>query len=36
VLLDLNNPVFQDDLLNLEKEEALRVLVTLRKIKKLG
>jgi hypothetical protein len=36
VLLDLNNPVFQDDLLNLEKEEALRVLVTLRKIKKPG
>jgi hypothetical protein len=35
VLLDLNNPIFQDDLLSLDKEEAGRVLATLRKIKKL-
>jgi hypothetical protein len=35
VLLDLNNPVFQDDLLGLSKEEAARVLAALRKIKKL-
>ncbi len=35
VLLDLNNPVFQDDLLSLSKEEAARVLAVLRKIKKL-
>jgi hypothetical protein len=36
VLLDLNNPIFQDDLLSLEKEEAGRVLATLREIKKLA
>lgn len=36
VLLDLNNPIFQDDLLGLEKEDAGRVLATLRKIKKLA
>lgn len=35
VLLDLNNPVFQDDLLGLGKEDAARVLAALRKIKKL-
>ena len=36
VLLDLNNPIFQDDLLSLERDEAGRVLATLRKIKKLA
>lgn len=35
VLPDLNNPVFQDDLSGLSKEEAARVLAALRKIKKL-
>ena len=35
VLLDLNNPVFQDDLFNLEKGDALRILETLKKIKSL-
>jgi hypothetical protein len=35
VLLDLNNPIFQDDLLSLAKEDAVRVLAVLRKIKKL-
>ena len=35
VLLDLNNPVFQDDLFNLEKEDTLRILETLKKIKSL-
>jgi len=35
VLLDLNNPIFQDDLLGLAKEDAGRVLAALRKIKKL-
>ena len=35
VLLDLNNPVFQDDLLGLSKEDASRVLAALRKIRKL-
>ena len=34
-LLDLNNPVFQDDLFNLEKGDALRILETLKKIKSL-
>ena len=34
VLLDLNNPVFQDDLLSLGKDEAMRVLGALRKINK--
>ena len=32
VLLDLNNPVFQEGWFSLEKEEALAVLATLRKI----
>ncbi len=36
VLLDLNNPVFQDDLLSLGREHALRILAALRKIKKLS
>jgi hypothetical protein len=35
VLLDLNNPIFQDDLLSLEKDEAGRVLATLRRLRKL-
>ncbi len=35
VLLDLNNSVFQYDLFRLEKEEALRVLATLRSVRKL-
>ena len=36
VLLDLNAPTFQEDLLSLKKEDALRVLGTLRKIKQLS
>lgn len=36
VFLDLNNPVFQEDLLGLQKEDALRMLGTLQKIKKLS
>jgi hypothetical protein len=36
VLLDLNAPIFQEDLLRLKKEDALRVLGTLRKIKQLS
>ncbi len=36
VLLDLNNPVFQDDLFKLEKGDALRILDTLKKIKSLS
>ncbi len=35
VLLDLNNPVFQDDLFGLEKDEASRVLATLQRVRKL-
>lgn len=35
VLLDLNNPIFQDDLSGLAKEDAGRVLAALRKIRKL-
>ena len=35
VLLDLNNPTFQDDLLGLEKGDAGRVLGALRKIRRL-
>ncbi len=35
VLLDINAPTFQDGLLRLQKEDALRVLGTLRKIKQL-
>lgn len=35
VLIDLNNPVFQEDLFSLEKEEAFNILGTLKKIKKL-
>lgn len=34
VLLDLNNPVFQDDLFSLGKDDAVRVIGALRKIKK--
>ena len=33
VLLDLNNPVFQEDLFNLAKEDAIRVLETMKRIK---
>ena len=36
VLLDLNNPIFQEDLFALGKEEAIRIFGTLRKIKKLS
>lgn len=32
ILLDLNNPVFQDSWFKLDREEALAVLATLRKI----
>ena len=32
ILLDLNNPVFQEGLFSLEREEALAVLATLKKI----
>jgi hypothetical protein len=36
VLLDLNNPVFQEDLLGLGKDDVNRVLATLRKLKQLS
>ena len=36
VFLDLSNPVFQEDLFSLGKEEASRVFVTLRKLKRLS
>jgi hypothetical protein len=35
VVLDLNSPVFQEDWFALEREEALSVLATLRKIRLL-
>jgi hypothetical protein len=35
ILLDLNSPVFQESLLSLEREEALAVLATLRKIRQM-
>jgi DNA-binding MarR family transcriptional regulator len=35
VLLDLNNPVFQEDLLSLDKDNATRILATLRKLRRL-
>src|SRR5258708_8567862 len=35
ILLDLNNPVFQQDWFALERDEALAVLTTLRKIQQL-
>jgi hypothetical protein len=35
ILLDLNNPDFQADLLSLQREEALAVLAALRKINQL-
>lgn len=35
LLLDLNNPVFQDDLFSLGKEEAGRVFAALRKLRRL-
>ncbi|OGW44029.1 MAG: hypothetical protein A2132_00905 [Nitrospirae bacterium RBG_16_43_11] len=34
-MLDLNNPVFQDDLFNLGKEDAIRILEILKKIRSL-
>ena len=36
VLLDLNNPVFQEDLFSLGKEEAGRVFAALRELKRLS
>jgi len=36
VLLDLNNPVFQEDLLSLGKDTAASILASLRKIRKLA
>lgn len=35
ILLDLNNPIFQEDLFALQKQEALAVLKTLKKISQL-
>jgi hypothetical protein len=35
ILLDLNNSIFQEDWLSLQREEALAVLAALRKIKQL-
>lgn len=35
ILLDLNNPVFQQDLFNLPKQEVFAVLKTLKKISQL-
>ena len=35
ILLDLNSPVFQKDLFSLNKEEAYRLLITLKKISKM-
>ena len=35
VLLDLNNPVFQDDLFGLGKGDAIRILETLKKVRSL-
>ncbi len=35
ILLDLNNPVFQQDLFNLPKVEAVAILKTFRKISQL-
>ena len=34
-MLDLNNPVFQDDLFGLEKVDAIRILETLKKVRSL-
>lgn len=36
VLLDLNNPVFQEDLFSLEKEETVRLIGAFRKVKQLA
>jgi hypothetical protein len=36
VLLDLNNPVFQEEWFALERDAALAVLATLRKISRLN
>ena len=35
ILLDLNNPVFQQDLFNLPKVEAVAILKTFRKVSQL-
>ncbi len=35
IVLDLNNPVFQQDWFALEREEALAVLATMRKIRQM-
>jgi len=35
ILIDMNNPVFQNDLFALEKTEQLSLIKTLKKIKKL-
>ena len=35
ILLNLNNPIFQQDLFNLPKKEALAVLKTLKKISQI-
>jgi hypothetical protein len=35
ILLDLNNPIFQQDLFALQKSEALAALKTLRKVSQL-
>ena len=36
ILLDLNNPIFQDDLFSLDKADVQRILSTLRKITKIA
>jgi hypothetical protein len=36
VLLDLNNPIFQDDLFSLGKEDANRILQSLRRLRQLN
>lgn len=35
IILDLNSPVFQKDLFSLKKEDAYRLLTTLKKISKM-
>lgn len=35
VLLDLNNPIFQEDLFALEKDEVIRIIGSFRKISKI-
>lgn len=36
VLLDLNNPIFQEDLFSLEKEDILRIFNAFRRLKKIS